>query len=41
MIIDGVKSLFFEEDKSVLSSRANTNLGVIELSKKSHKRLNL
>lgn len=39
MIIDGVKSLFFEEDKSVLSSRANTNLGVIELSKKESQKI--
>ena len=39
MIIDGIKSLFFEEDKSVLSSRANTNLGVIELSKKESQKI--
>ncbi len=32
IIIDGTKSLFFEEDKPVFSSK--TNLGVIELSKR-------
>lgn len=39
MVIDEVKSLFSEEDESTFSGR--TNLGIIELSKKSRRKLEL